>query len=346
MKASALEFLVCPACRSSLSLTEREREGDEVVAGELSCGGCAKRYPINRGVPALLNPVDSHVQDLETGQRFGAAWKEFPRLDQRYRQQFFDWIHPVGPDFVKGKVVLEAGCGKGRHAGYLAEAGAKAVFAVDIGDAVEVAYQNVGRMPGVHVIKSDICHLPFNDSIDFAFSVGVLHHMENPLEGFSELVRCLKPKGAVCVWVYGRESNGWLVHFVNPARLAITSRLPAAPLKVLAALMAIPVFLAAKLVAAPWKRLHEALPLFPRLFYGEYLSYISRFDFNEIHHIVFDHLVAPVSNYLRRSEVEGWFRQAKFDSPVLRWHNRNSWTGFGSRVPEEERAMRARSPSS
>jgi uncharacterized protein YbaR (Trm112 family) len=41
-----LQILVCPACRSSLSLSADQQS--------LRCGGCRRVYPIRNGLPILL----------------------------------------------------------------------------------------------------------------------------------------------------------------------------------------------------------------------------------------------------------------------------------------------------
>ncbi len=348
MKPSALDYLVCNACYGRLSLEIEESivlsEGKEpeILSGVLKCLSCKKQFPVRSGVPRFVDEKRSSQQNLETGQRFGIAWKEFPRLAASYRDQFYDWMYPVDAAFVKDKIVLEAGCGKGRHAQLIAEAGAAQIFAIDIGEAVDVTYANVGHMERVHVVQSDICQLPFTQVFDFAFSLGVLHHMDVPAAGFSSIVNCLTSQGAVCVWVYGRENNWWLIHLINPVRTLITARLPAPPLKLLAFLLAVPVWAGARFVARPYMETKKKLGWLPDLFYGHYLSYIGRFDFNEIHHIVFDHLVAPVSNYIPGEEVAGWFAQAKLTTPIIRWHNKNSWTGFASRKAPDTELMLSR----
>jgi hypothetical protein len=65
------------------------------------------------------------------------------------------------------------------------------------------------------------------------------------------------------------------------------------------------------------------------LFYGQYLTYISRFGWREQHTIVFDHLVAPTAHYIRRDDFEQWWRAIGAEETVVGWHNKNSWRGFG-----------------
>lgn len=335
MKKSVVEYFACIHCGGDLGLEsteEQEIEGSlEVLTGCLNCISCNHPYPVVRGVPRFVEAEYSTAQNLETGERFGMSWNEFPRMDQRYERQFFDWIYPVGAAFFKDKVMLEAGCGKGRHAEIVSRCGAKDIIAIDIGPAADIAFRNVGFMPAVHIIQCDILKLPFKPRFDAAFSVGVLHHIDEPARGFASLCTVLKPSGSIFAWVYGEENNWWLIKIINPIRTAVTTKLPPVPLKMLSFSMAVPVFLYSRFFAKPYKNWRRKLPWLPELFYGEYLAYISRFDFNEIHHIVFDHLVAPVSHYIKRSEVEQWFRDQGFKEPLVRWHNKNSWMGFGTR---------------
>lgn len=346
MKRSAIDQLICLDCRSGLTLgpscTMDPAHPDEILDGILLCRSCPRRYPVTGGIPRMVDPTSSSVTHIHTGKSFAAGWKAFPRMNAQYRRQFFDWLAPIGPEFLEGKVVLECGCGKGRHAKIASESGVAAIFSVDIGDSVDVAYANVGHFRGVHIIQADIANMPFPADFDFAFSVGVLHHMDRPIDGFRAMCGMIKPHGSVLAWVYGKENNGWLIWVVNPVRTMITSRLPTSILMPIAALFAAPLMGVCKYLAAPWVALRRSHPRLPEIFYENYLAYISRFDFNEIHHIVFDHLVAPVANYISRDYFESFFAEAGLPDPVIRWHNQNSWTGFSSRDPRILETMRSR----
>jgi len=325
MKETLLPYLACPACSGGFGLDADEREGREILTGELRCLDCQAAYPIRRGVPRFADLTAVAADKQATAKNFGEQWLEFDSVNPHHEQQFRDWIAPVTPEFVRGKTVIEAGCGKGRHTRAVAEWGARAVVGVDLSDAVEAAFQNTRDLDNAHVIQADIYRLPLRPVFDYGFSVGVLHHLPDPHAGFAALVKKLNPGGAVSAWVYGRENNGWIVHLINPLRERITSKLPMRVLYFLSYLPSLILYVVAKAIYRPFGR----TKLRRYLFYADYISYIARFPFREIHNIVHDHLTAPTAFYISREEFAGWFDQALAKDVVIAWHNRNSWRGFG-----------------
>jgi SAM-dependent methyltransferase len=266
------------------------------------------------------------VESVEerTADAFGYEWTRYNELAARYRQQFLDWIEPVTESFIEGRVVLEGGCGKGRHTALVAEFGAKDVVAVDLGHAVDAAFTNTKDLPNAHIVQADLKQPPLRRVFDYAFSVGLLHHLPEPETGFRALVSRVRPGGAVSAWVYGRENNGWIVHIVSPIRERVTSHMPHGVLDFLSAAITVPLFLATRLVYGPTggRLLGVGLP------YGPYLSYIAPFPYREQRSIVFDHLVAPVAYYIPREDFARWFERAGLEDYRIEHHNSNSWRGF------------------
>ena len=338
MKPSLLEYLACPSCASRLTLDAAAIEADEVIAGTLKCIACQESWQVRAGVPRFTSAGDTR-SDARTAHAFGWEWKAFPGIDDHHEQQFLDWIAPADQAMFRGAVVLEGGCGKGRHTRLAARYGAAAIIGVDLSEAADVAHANTRALPNAHIIQADLLRLPIRGgSIDYAFSVGVLHHLPDPAAGFRSLAAAVRPGGALSVWVYGKENNTWIARFVSPLRRAVTSRLPSRVLWLLSMLLAVPLWIVLVTVYRAAARPGMAW-LRPWLFYYPYLSYISRFPYREVHHIVHDHLAAPVAHYLTREQVRAWYAQTGCaDEPVLAWHNRNSWRGFGrlSSRPEKE----------
>ncbi len=136
MKRELADDLVCPV--SSDPLTLEGCEADEVDAGELICGGCGRRWPIRNGIPRLV-PPDLEEQQRKTASAFGWQWQHFVEMHPEFEAQFLDWLRPIEPEFFRGKRVLDAGCGTGRHAYYAASYGSEEVVALDLSGAVETA---------------------------------------------------------------------------------------------------------------------------------------------------------------------------------------------------------------
>jgi SAM-dependent methyltransferase len=339
MRPRLVELVVCPRCRGPLSLTAEVTEGEEVLEGRLSCGACGD-FPITRGIPRLL-PAASAVPDeaQRTVERFGAQWNEFDFIGPHYEQQFLGWIAPNPPETFAGKVVLEGGCGKGRHSALVAKWGAKDVIAVDLGSAVEAAYRNTRRFPNVHVIQADLFHLPVAPAtVDVAFSVGVLHHTPDPAGSFRELVKTVRPGGRVIAWVYGAENNEWIVRAVNPLRTALTSRLPHRWVYQLSKVPAAVLFAMGRGLYRPLDRSPLA-PLGKKLFYSAYITHVTQFPYEEVHSIVHDHLTPPIAFYIPRDEFQGWFDSLGLSEVTIGWHNENSWRGTAIVTPEAARTL-------
>lgn len=326
MRQRLLDYLACPRCAGDLDLDAARRDGDHIMEGSLRCASCGGDFPIVRGVPRLATGVQTIEE--RTADAFGFEWNRYNELADHYQQQFLDWIRPVDREFFEGKAVLEGGCGKGRHTSLAARFGAKDVVAVDLGNAVEAAFANTRHLPNAHIVQADLKRPPLKRVFDYAFSVGVLHHMPEPEAGFRSLVSKVRPGGSVSAWVYGREGNGWIVHIVSPIRERITSKMPHAVLDALSGLLTVPLWLATKLVYGPTGGRLAGL----RLPYGEYLAYIARFPFREQRSIVFDHLVTPIAFYIRGAEFADWFSRAGLEQSRIEQHNGNSWRGF-ARVP-------------
>lgn len=331
MKRSLLGYLACPSCRMTLHLDETRTDNDEIIEGMLRCDPCHEAWPVRAGVPRFTTAgVTEHSE--RTAAAFGWEWKAFPGIDDHHEQQFLDWIAPAGRETFANAVVLEGGCGKGRHTRLAATWNAAAVIGVDLSEAADVAFANTRGLANAHVIQADLLRLPLKERFcDYAFSVGVLHHLPDPAAGFASLAGAVRPGGLLSVWVYGEENNEWIARIVSPLRNRVTSRIPSWLLYLISMVLALPLWLVLTTVYRAAG--HSSMAWLRRyLFYYPYLSYICRFPYREVHHIVHDHLAAPVAHYLRREQVQAWYDAAGATESVVSWHNKNSWRGFG-RMP-------------
>ena len=332
MKQKLLALLACPECRAAFELQPDKMDDAEIIEGKLVCSGCKATFQIRGGVPRILTSELSREKQA-TAEAFGYEWTHYTTLTEADREEFLDWIKPLTPESFAGRLVLDGGCGKGRHIYLAAKFQAREVVGVDLSDAVDSAYRNTRDLPNVHVVQADISRLPFTNPFDLAYSIGVLHHLPDPKQGFLALAKHVKPGGQVAVWVYGKEGNQWIERFVDPIRIHITSKLPKFVTRALSFVLALPLYLALKLVYGPVHRWPGLAKLKSWLPYADYLCAISNYSFAENFWNVFDHLVAPTAFYHSRAEIEEWFAEAGMKNVGVSQRNNNSWRGNGV-VPE------------
>ena len=205
------ELLCDPVTRAQLRL-----EGNAYLGG-------TKPYPVINGIPRFVHS-DLYVRS------FSFEWNTHDRTqldvyrDDRPSEREFVAKTDFTPEFLRGKLVLDAGVGAGRYADVASRWGAD-VVGIDLSYAVEAAQRNVGQRPNVWIAQADIGALPFkHGSFDVIFSIGVLHHTPDTRTYFNKLVPLLKPGGVIAIWVYP-NSEAYVVRqrwvpFVNklPAR--------------------------------------------------------------------------------------------------------------------------------
>jgi SAM-dependent methyltransferase len=331
MRRRLLRDLVCPLSSDQLEL-ETAEETDDVETGELVCSGCGWRWLIRRGIPRLV-PPDLIEQQRKTSAAFGFEWQHFDEMHPEYEAQFLDWLDPIEPEFFRGKRVLDAGCGTGRHARFAAEYGASAVIALDLSGAVETASRVLAEFDVAEVVQGDLLRPPLvtasdGGGFDFVYSIGVLHHLPDPHAGFRSLLRLLRPGGTIAVWVYGYENNGVVRNVVEPLR-RVSTKLPLPVLRRASWPFGIAFHAAAKGVYRPLAgtRLGRSLPL------SDYMVSVADFSFRQNHSIVFDQLVAPTATYIKGPELQGWFEQSGLVDVEISHRHGNSWRGRG-RVPD------------
>ena len=91
-----------------------------------------------------------------------------------------DIVRPFSLSAIKNKVVMEVGVGSGRIINNLVKFLPKKVIAVEPSQAIKVAKKNnklnKNKIEFLNLKAED---LKINKKVDYAFSLGVIHHIQN-----------------------------------------------------------------------------------------------------------------------------------------------------------------------
>jgi len=210
MKDKLLNFLVCPKCKNDFSLHKTVMDGNEIKEGILSCKKCLAEFSIRNYIPRFV-ASDSYTKN------FSFEWKRWKRVQldiysgNKESENVFNTKTSLNKEDVKGKLVLDVGCGAGRFSEVVSRWGGE-VIGVDLSYSVDAAFENIGIRENAHFVQADIFNLPFRqETFDIVFSIGVLHHTLNTKKAFNGIVAYVKQGGRLAIWVYSRHCYATII---------------------------------------------------------------------------------------------------------------------------------------
>lgn len=255
---------------------------------------------------------------------FGEQWTRYPDNDGYYASvsMLADILEPLLPVAdLKNRRVMEIGSGSGRIAGMLLEADASQVIAVEPSAAMDALEQNL-RGHADRLVAARVTGDQAPDfQADIALSIGVLHHIPEPVPVVRRVFDVLKPGGQFLFWVYGHEGNELYLRVFEPLR-RVTSRLPDRALDVLCH------GLNAALV--PYIELARIAPV-PMRHYA--VNVLGKLERHARFLVIFDQLNPQHASYYRREEALALMRSAGFVDVRIHHRHGYSWTVIG-RKPE------------
>jgi SAM-dependent methyltransferase len=345
MKIRLLDWLACPTCgdgRLDLAIDRAEERpayaghwepGEdvagvssgtvtEVMEGRLRCADCRAAFPIVNGIPRLL------PAGVPEGPTTGHSWTEFEGAVPEFEANFLDLLRPMKPDDFMGKLVLDAGCGFGRHAFFASRYGAEVIALDSSPDAVASAARNLEGNLRAHVVQGDLDRPPFKKSLfDLVYSLGVLHHVPNPHASFLSLHGLVKPNGRLATWVYGPRQG--MIRIATGALRGATAQMNSEQLHRFSQVLAAGL----RVFSHTPHRVLGNVPVVGSVVNRLPVHDHSRWPFDVVVADVYDRLRVPVTGYFPGEVLETWYADAGYaDIQVTRRvANTESFRGVGVR---------------
>ncbi len=255
--------------------------------------------------------------DARTTEGFGLEWSTFTQdssdLTAEERLRLFDQYFRIFPwsDLPRDAQGLDAGCGTGRW-GVLVAPRVGRLHLLDASrQALEVAKRNLAHAGNVEFHLASVGDIPLPDrALDFAYSLGVLHHVPDTLDALRQIGSKLKPGAPLLIYLYYALDNRPIWFRVvwkatNLARLGI-SRLPARAKLLASQLIAVTVYWPLARLSALLHSVGLPTKSIPLEAYKDLSFYTMRTD-------AYDRFCTALEKRFTRAEIENMLRSAGFD---------------------------------
>ncbi len=317
----------------------------EIMEGILRCQ-CGLWYPVINGVARLLpselrhsiieyyphffkkfkNKLPSLKSDEkrelanalevkgkeDTIYRFSYEWNEFKDYND---DNFTIGIGPIKKNLFSNKRILDAGCGAGRHAKEALKRGALEVFAMDLSNSVDAAFENTASDQHIHVIQGDMFNLPFRKKgFDLIYSLWALPHTHNPPLAFQSMVPFLNRDGNIIVYLY--NCRRWVSYKTLALMRKVTTKLPNPTVKSLAFIIGLIDF---SLLIRPYRLLSKMRSIHTVLqkITPSHIKLYAPRSFKTCYIDWLDRLFYPYVHYYSYREVDGWLSRAKLSEKSI-----------------------------
>ena len=158
-----------------------------------------------------MNSTKSNNLDTKTVEGFGDEWERFDQseLTTAERGRIFNCYFSIFPwnALPPNAEGFDLGCGSGRWAKEVAPRVAK-LHCIDPSSALAVAKRNLTDKSNCEFHAASVDAIPLDDaSMDFGYSLGVLHHVPDTAAGIAACVSKLKPGAPFLIYLYYAFDN-------------------------------------------------------------------------------------------------------------------------------------------
>lgn len=296
--------------------------------------------PLDEGFPRLrISTKATHVKnstnaDTKTIAGFGDEWERFDQSDlgQAESEEIFAQYFSVFPweQLPQNPTGFDVGCGSGRWAVHVApRIGTGTLHCIDPSVALEVARRNLASHANCEFHAAGVSEMSLApESMDFGYSLGVLHHVPDTAAGLKACVERLKPGAPFLVYLYYAFDNrpGWFRALWKLSDFArrVISRLPHPARYAVSQVIAFAVYLPLSRIAALGEKLGRNVDAFPLSAYRNRSLYVLRTD-------ALDRFGTSLERRFTRTEIESMMSGAGLERISFRTEDTPFWCAVGYR---------------
>jgi SAM-dependent methyltransferase len=279
--------------------------------------------------------MNSRARNLDeaTVLSFGREWSAYDQSrlssDERTGRRFDEYfgIFPWA-SLPTGAIGADVGCGSGRWALRVAPR-VGVLHCIDASDlALEVARRNLAGQHNCQFHHASVDAIPLAPgSLDFCYSLGVLHHVPDTLAGIRACASLLK-LGAPCLLYlyYALENRPWWYRLAWQVADLVrrgVSRLPYWPKRALTEFIAVSIYWPLARLCAAVERLGWHSTVLPLSWYRDKSLYTLRTN-------AFDRFGTPLEQRFSRAQIETMMRKAGLND-IRFSENPPFWCAVGRR---------------
>jgi SAM-dependent methyltransferase len=271
----------------------------------------------------ITRNIDPHV-----AAGFGHEWSTFRQSESEFssadREAIFHSYFDIFPwdQLRPNPVGIDVGCGSGRWSTMVAPKVGHLHLLDASEDALAVARQNLAEAANVSFHLASVGNIPLDDnSLDFAFSLGVLHHVPDTSAAIRAVAIKLKAGAPFLIYLYyALDNRPWwyraVWRFSNVLR-AIISALPPTVRLIISQIIAVFVYWPLARIAALVERAGFSPTAIPLESYRHRKFYVMRTD-------AYDRFCTRLEQRFTREQIEQMltdadFGQIRFSNHVPYW---------------------------
>jgi len=250
--------------------------------------------------------------DDEVVRAFGDEWQRFDQreLSRAELEAIFDAYFHIFPwdELPPDARGFDAGCGSGRWAALVAPRVGRLHCVDASSQALNVARRNLSALPNCEFHHAAVDTMPLPDaSLDFGYSLGVLHHIPDTAAGIAACVAKLKAGAPFLLYLYYAFDNRppWYraLWKASEAGRALLSRAPRFIRHTGADIAAALVYLPLARMARLLEKMGKNVESFPLAFYRHRDFYVMRTD-------ALDRFGTRLEKRFKRAQIAAMMEQA------------------------------------